>query len=158
MSKKLKYLIIHCTATKEGVEVTPADIIRWHTSPKPVGRGWSQVGYSKLILLDGTTHSFINEDDDEFVDNWEITNGVKGINSESRHICYVGGLDNNLNAKDTRTPEQKESMKFVVFTMIKKYPLIKIAGHNQFAKKDCPSFNVPEWLREINIPEINIYE
>ncbi|RHB24096.1 lysozyme, partial [Bacteroides stercoris] len=30
---KLKYLVIHCTATPEGREVSSADIRKWHTSP-----------------------------------------------------------------------------------------------------------------------------
>ncbi len=38
---KLKYLVIHCTATPEGREVSSADIRKWHTSPVAQGgRGW----------------------------------------------------------------------------------------------------------------------
>ena len=67
MVKKLKYLVIHCTATPEGMDVIPQQIINWHTKPKPFDRGWKQVGYSKLFLLDGTIYSFVDEDNDEFV-------------------------------------------------------------------------------------------
>jgi hypothetical protein len=50
--KKLTYLVIHCTATPEGRDVTKEDIIRWHTAPKSKGgRGWSIVGYSRMINL-----------------------------------------------------------------------------------------------------------
>lgn len=153
LANKLKYLIIHCSATQEGMPITPLMIKAWHTLPPPRGRGWDRVGYSKLFLLDGQIHSFVEENDDDIVDSWELTYGAKGINSISRHICYVGGVDRYLNPKDTRTPAQKESMKNYVFEMIKKYPHIKIAGHNDFAKKACPSFNVQSWLREIGIPE-----
>jgi len=156
--KQLQYLIIHCTATKENAIVRPVDIIQWHLSPKPQGRGWKRVGYSKLILLDGTIHSFINENQDDYVDYWEITNGVEGLNSVSRHICYVGGLDSSGKPKDTRTQEQIESMKLMVFATIKNHPFVKVAGHNQFANKACPSFDVPKWLRSINVPEVNIHE
>ena len=34
---KLKYLVIHCTATPEGREVSSADIRKWHTSPVAQG-------------------------------------------------------------------------------------------------------------------------
>ena len=50
---KLKYLVLHCTATPEGREVTADEIRRWHTSAPPVGRGWKQVGYTDMIHLDG---------------------------------------------------------------------------------------------------------
>jgi len=34
---KLKYLVIHCTATAESREVSSADIRRWHTAPVSEG-------------------------------------------------------------------------------------------------------------------------
>ena len=155
--KKLKFLVIHCTATQEGMPVTPTMIKAWHTLPQPRGRGWDRVGYSKLILLNGVVHSFVDENEDEFVDSWEITYGVSGINSVSRHICYVGGLDNKLNPKDTRTPLQTLSLTELVKIHIQKFPEIRVAGHYHFAAKACPCFNVEEWLRSIGIPEKNIY-
>lgn len=51
---KLKYLVIHCTATAESREVSSADIRRWHTaSVSEGGRGWKQVGYTDLFHLNG---------------------------------------------------------------------------------------------------------
>ena len=38
---RLKYLVIHCTATPEGREVSGAEIRAWHTNPvSKGGRGW----------------------------------------------------------------------------------------------------------------------
>ena len=58
MKKALQYLVIHCTATPEGREVSAADIRRWHTSPPSEGgRGWKQVlnpkpsGYKSYHLI-----------------------------------------------------------------------------------------------------------
>ena len=49
---KLKYLVIHCTATPEGREVSGAEIRAWHTNPvSKGGRGWKQVGYTDLFHL-----------------------------------------------------------------------------------------------------------
>ena len=31
------------------------------------------------------------------------------------------------------------------------YPEAKIVGHNEFSKKDCPSFDVQQWLSEITL-------
>ena len=78
---KLKYLVLHCTATPEGREVTGADIRRWHTSPvSNGGRGWKQPGYTDIIHLDGTVERIVDNNEDANVDPWEITNGAKGYN------------------------------------------------------------------------------
>lgn len=157
MGRKRRYLMIHCTATPEGREVYPEDIVRWHTSPKPLGRGWKQVGYSEMILLDGKIENLVPYDEDDEVDSWEITNGVAGYNSVSTHIVYVGGTDRTGKPKDTRTNAQKRTLETFVKNFIAKHPYIKVAGHYQFnSGKACPSFNVPKWLREIGVKEENI--
>ena len=153
----LKYLVIHCTATPEGREVTPEDIKKWHLSPPPQGRGWKQVGYSDMILLDGTIVNLVPYNDDDNVDKWEITNGAVGINAISRHVVYVGGCDRQMKPKDTRNPFQLETMKEYVWDTINKHPYIQVAGHNQFAKKACPSFDVPKWCTGMGIQPHNIY-
>lgn len=156
---KLQLLCIHCTATPEGRAVYPDDIRRWHLSPiSEGGRGWSKVGYSDMIMLNGMPINLVKYNDDDIVDPWEITNGAVGINKIARHVVYVGGIDKDGKPKDTRTPEQLETMKSYVRTFITKHPDAKICGHNQFAPKACPSFDVPKWLRSIGIPENNIYE
>ena len=159
MSKPLSYLIIHCTATPEGREVSADEIRRWHTSPKPKGRGWKQVGYSDIIHLDGTVENLVPYNDDDIVDSWEITNGASGINSISRHVVYAGGVsaDDVKKAKDTRTWLQELAMITYVKETIARHPNIKVAGHNQFAQKACPSFNVPIWLMAIGVSDKNIY-
>lgn len=157
MKKLLKYLIIHCTATPAGRNVTADDIRRWHLSPASKGgRGWKQVGYSNLFMLDGTNVVLVGDNGDNWVDADEITNGVKGINGESKHIVYGGGTDQQGHPDDTRTPQQRAAMAEFVRHFIVLHPDILIGGHNQFANKACPSFDVPTWLREIGVPEKNI--
>jgi N-acetylmuramoyl-L-alanine amidase len=155
---KVKYLVIHCTATPEGRAVTSETIRHWHTDPPPAGRGWKQVGYTDIIHLDGNVERFAKNNDDGNVDPWEITNGAVGINAVSRHIVYIGGVaKNGKTAKDTRTAAQLDAMAYFVKDFLKKYPWVKVAGHNQFAAKACPSFNVPRWLVSIGVNPINIY-
>jgi N-acetylmuramoyl-L-alanine amidase len=161
MSKPLTYLVIHCTATPEGREVTAEEIRRWHTSPPPKGRGWKQVGYSDLIHLDGIIENLVPYNNDDIVDVWEITNGASGVNSVSRHVVYAGGVsaDDVKKARDTRTWLQELAMITYVKETIARHPNIKVAGHNQFnSGKACPSFDVPSWCRKIGIPEKNIYK
>jgi hypothetical protein len=156
--KKTKFLVIHCSATPEGREVTEADIRRWHLSPKPQGRGWKQVGYTDLFHLDGSVTRLADNNDDGYVDSWEITNGAVGINSVSRHIVYAGGIDSvTKKPKDTRTDEQKRSLEVYVKEFIYNNPDILVAGHYHFSNKACPSFDVENWLEYIGIPEENIF-
>ena len=156
MAKKLKYLVIHCTATPAGREVSADDIRRWHTSPvSQGGRGWKQVGYTDLFHLDGSVERLVKNNEDMRVDPWEVTNGAAGYNSVSRHIVYAGGVDaNDVNkAVDTRTLAQKEAMKRYVLDFHRRFPGVRIVGHNQLAAKACPSFDVPEWLESIGIKQ-----
>lgn len=161
MKQPFKYLIIHCSATPEGRSVTAETVRNWHTKPKPVGRGWSRVGYSDLVLLDGSRHQFVKHNSDRWIDPAEITNGAAGINSISRHVCYVGGLTaDRSRAKDTLTDAQNAMLSSIIAECLAFAPDILIGGHNQFSQKDCPSFFVPDYLRKrclIKIPEKNIY-
>ena len=158
---RYKYLIIHCTATKEGFEVTPEMIKEWHMGKN--GRGWSRVGYSDLITLDGKLHNLhfadnANPFDDE-LENGEMTWGVRGINKESKHICYVGGLDSKNKAKNTLNESQAASLNIYVHHEILRHPDVLIAGHNQFSPKDCPSFFVPDLLGDcFDIPGKNLFK
>ncbi len=141
--KKLKYLIIHCTDTPAGRAVSRQDIEKWHL----IENGWAKVGYSDMIHLDGSIENLIPYNDDNIVDQWEISNGAYGFNSISRHVVYVGGQNN----QDTRTFEQIEALERYVKQTIEQHPEIKVIGHNQVptTTKTCPSFNVPNWLMGI---------
>ena len=152
MSYELKYLVIHCTATREGREVKSSEIRHWHTDPvSKGGRGWRQVGYTDMIHLDGTVERLVKNNEDARVDSWEITNGAKGYNSVSRHVVYVGGCDKRLKPKDTRTAAQKAALRAYVLDFHRRFPKVKIIGHCELAAKACPSFDVKKWLKEIGI-------
>lgn len=153
MANKLQYLVIHCTATPEGREVTSDDIRRWHTDPvSKGGRGWKQVGYTDMVHLGGVIERLVDNNEDTIVDSWEITNGAVGYNAISRHIVYVGGVaKDGKTAKDTRTDNQKLALENYVKNFHERFPDVKIIGHNQVAAKACPSFDVQEWLKEIGI-------
>jgi hypothetical protein len=150
---QLKYLVIHCTATPEGREVTSDDIRRWHTSPvSKGGRGWSQVGYTDLIHLDGKVERLVKNNEDAYVDGFEVTNGATGYNSNSRHIVYAGGVEKDgKTPKDTRTAGQSAALANYVKDFHRRFPAVRIIGHNEIAKKACPSFNVQTWLKQIGI-------
>ena len=152
----MQYLVIHCTATPEGREVSAAEIRRWHTAPvSQGGRGWKQVGYTDMVHLDGRIERLADNNEDANVDPWEVTNGAAGYNSVSRHIVYVGGCDNHLAPKDTRTEAQRGALKRYVEDFHARFPQVKIVGHHELNPgKACPSFDVPTWLRSIGIRQV----
>ena len=68
-------------------------------------------------------------------------------NKGSIGICYIGGVESERGsngkwiAKDTRTPEQKESLLLLLKTLKKMHKNATIHGHNEFAAKSCPCFD-----------------
>lgn len=150
---KLRYLVIHCTATPEGREVTSDEIRHWHTAPvSEGGRGWRQVGYTDMVHLDGTVERLVDNNEDGNVDPWEITNGVAGCNGISRHVVYVGGVaTDGRTPKDTRTPGQMIALEAYVRDFHDRFPDVRIVGHNELSAKACPSFDVRAWLDGIGI-------
>ena len=150
---QLKRLVIHCTATPEGREVTAADIRHWHCDPvSKGGHGWKQVGYTDLIHLDGRIERLVKNNEDLIVDPWEVTNGASGYNATSRHIVYAGGCDKQMRPKDTRTAAQRTALEAYVKDFHRRFPTVQIVGHNQLnPSKACPSFDVKKWLNEIGV-------
>lgn len=134
--REINKIIIHCSATKEGdTSVNAALIDQWHKS-----RGWKGIGYHFVILIDGTIEL------GRMVD--QVGAHVKNMNQSSIGICYIGGVENKKDTKgkwipkDTRTPQQRESMLELLKLLKKIFPKATIHGHNEFSSKACPSFDV----------------
>lgn len=142
-------LIIHCSATPEGLNFTAADIDRWHRQ-----RGFREIGYHYIIRLDGTIETGrAIEKTGAHCKNW---------NARSIGICYIGGLDRNGHPADTRTPTQKRAMKELIDRLRLQFPSVQtVIGHRDTSPdlngngqadpqefiKSCPCFSVREWLR-----------
>ena len=161
---KLKYLIIHESQTPYDMDVTGDHIKSWHTDPKPKGRGWSKVGYSDLFKRNGHIEQLNEYNEDEWITSDEITNGAKGFNGTSRHICLAGGMDKNGDVIfgdffDLYTDAQFVSLQDYIKRFLGIHPDCEVLGHYQVnSHKDCPGFDVPEYLRLICISEENIFE
>lgn len=136
--RKINQIILHCTATREGRDYSVDTIRDWHVA----GRGWSDIGYHYLVQLDGT----INEGRPLKRSGAH----TKGRNRNSIGIAYVGGVEAQRDsrgkwpAKDTRTPEQKIALDHFIKKLMLEYPEATLHGHNEFAAKACPSFDVQE--------------
>lgn len=129
-------IIVHCTATPEGRNISVEDITRWH-----IDRGFTTIGYHYVVLLDGTIERGRPEE--------QVGAHCKSHNSRSIGVAYVGGCDKAMRPKDTRTPRQRASLRHLLKELKAKYPTASIHGHNEFANKACPSFDVQKWIKEI---------
>lgn len=134
--RNIDKIIIHCSATPEGRKVTVDEIRQWHLQ-----RGWKDIGYHYIIYLDGTIHKGRPES--------VIGAHCSGYNKNSIGICYIGGCDKNMQPKDTRTVGQKRALLEILRRLKRDYPNATLHGHNEFAKKACPSFNVKEEYKNL---------
>ena len=130
--RKIEKIIIHCSATPEGKDYTVDQIRDWHVR----GNGWSDIGYHFVIDRYGVVHKGRPVE--------KIGAHTKGQNARSIGICLIGGMDaENKRPKDTRTPAQRVALVNLVKELKATYGMnVTVHGHNEFAAKACPSFNV----------------
>lgn len=128
-TRKIKEIIVHCSATPEGKDYSVDTIRKWHLQ-----RGFADIGYHYIIYRDGSIHTGRNE--------YVIGAHCKGHNSNSIGVCYIGGVAaDGKTPKDTRTSEQRQSLLKLLKELKVKYPKASIHGHRDFSSKACPSFD-----------------
>ncbi len=150
--RKITLLAVHCTATLAGRPFNVDAIRAMH-----LARGWSDIGYHKLIGIAGET--------------WdgrpESLPGAhaKGFNAASLAVCYVGGIGANGRPTDTRTDAQTAALAAVLKEWRQRFPDAKIRGHRDLSPdlnrdgritsnewlKDCPCFDVRDWCHTVGI-------
>lgn len=126
--RRIDKIIVHCTATPEGREVSVKEIDRWHRE-----RGFKCIGYHYVIGLDGKVS--------EGRPIEEIGAHCTGQNSHSVGVCYVGGIDRFGLPADTRTLQQCVAMRELLASLKERFPKAMIYGHRDFARKACPCFD-----------------
>ena len=90
--------------------------------------GGLTLGYHYVIKLDGEVQFARPEN--------KIGAHVKGKNRSSIGVCYIGGMDKNMeNWLDTRTDAQKASLIELIKDLQKKYPGSIVYGHRDFTSK-----------------------
>jgi N-acetylmuramoyl-L-alanine amidase len=140
--RKIDEIIIHASATKKGwwegkgVEAIRDEFRRWHKA-----KNWSDIGYHFVIGTDGAVAK-----------GREVSvmgAHVKGKNRSSIGICLVGGFGGKKDGvfSDNFTPEQDAALLGLIDNLRAGYPTIdRVSGHNEYANKACPCFNVSKWL------------
>lgn len=133
--REINKIIIHCSATKPSQDIGAFQIDEWHKK-----QGWSGIGYHFVIRRSGE----IEKGRDISVTGAHC----KGQNKNSIGICLVGGIDENGKSQNNFTPAQFAALRELVQKLRADFPQASIHGHNEFAPKDCPCFNVREFFAD----------
>lgn len=143
--RPLTGIIVHCTATRptwmEGKSTSAkvAEVRRWHMKD----RGWSDIGYHFLIDRDGTVAKGRPVE--------QVGAHTKDNNTGTVGISLFGGWDSASTDKflENYTLGQEEALIRLIAGLRQKYGNLTLAGHNNFAPKACPGFNVGQWFNSI---------
>ena len=152
-NRKINKIIIHCSASKEGVDIGVKEIDVLHKK-----RGFKEIGYHYVVRINGVIE--IGRDISK------VGAHTTGYNTGSIGICYIGGLDKTgKKIKDTRTLEQRNSLYQLVKKLMEMYPIKEVKGHRDYSPdtnsdgviskyewiKGCPCFEVSEFMEQYNL-------
>lgn len=140
----IEEIVVHCSATSPNwmgnatFADQVAEVRRWHMED----RGWKDIGYHWLISRDGQLMPGRAET--------TIGAGVEGHNQGVIHICLIGGGGSAETDAFSRnfTPSQEVTLRQQLQAIGMRTRIRRISGHNEWAAKACPGFNVPKWLKE----------
>lgn len=145
--RHINEIVVHCSATRPewmaggSIEEKRHEIKLWHMSRNPPFR---REGY----------HHFIDRDGSECAGRPDSMVGahVRGRNANTLSVCLIGGRGSSATdaPSDNFTLAQLEALEAHIHRKMKEYPTIHIiSGHNQYANKACPGFNVPRWWNSV---------
>ena len=130
--RNIKYIAVHCTASSQHATIKEL-LLEFKR------KGWSKPGYHHIVDVNGKVFNTLSED--------EVSNGVKGFNSNLINVAYIGGIDANGKPVDNRTEEQKKSLLLLLKALKKKYPNAIIQGHRDFSPDTNQNGIVDPWER-----------
>lgn len=140
--RPISEIIVHCTATRPAWMLASktsekvAEVRRWHVED----RGWKDIGYHFLIDRDGTVAEGRPLD--------QVGAHTQGHNTGTVGISLFGGHGSAATDKFSAhyTPEQDKALRALIENISAAYKITKVSGHNEYAAKACPGFNVPTWF------------
>lgn len=146
--RKIDSIIVHCLATKAGIDYTAADIDSWHRRC-----GFNGIGYHYIVRLDGS----LEKGRDVSLEG----DHCRGWNERSIGVCYIGGLDEDCEPADTRTDAQKRMLYQIITDLQREYDILQVLGHRDTSEdlngngeiepyefvNDCPCFDVREFMK-----------
>ena len=128
--RRITLIVIHCSAVKPDQQSSAAQIDSWHRQ-----RGFHLgIGYHYVIRRDGTLEMGRPE--------YMVGAHCKNHNQHSIGVCYEGGLDIRGDPADTRTPQQRETLRQLINELRERYPKAIVVGHHNLNPlKACPCFD-----------------
>jgi N-acetylmuramoyl-L-alanine amidase len=122
------------------MDIGLTEVDAWHRH-----RGFFGCGYQLIIRRDGIVENGRNIGD--------VGAHAKGYNHNSIGIALVGGVteDDVSISENNFTEIQFDVLSDVITTLQLSYGDIQILGHRDLpdVKKDCPAFDVKEWLHDV---------
>lgn len=139
----VREIIVHCTATRpdfmQGRTASDkvAEVRRWHLE-----RGFSGIGYHWLIDRDGTVA--------KGRPMTSVGAHVIGHNTGTIGVSLFGGFGSAATDRFAEhfTAAQDAALRRLIADIKAQTTIERITGHNQYAAKACPGFNVAHWLAE----------
>ena len=128
-------IIVHCSATNAYQDIGVEEIRDWHVN----GNLWSDIGYHYVIRRNGRIE-----------DGRPVGRSgahARGHNSGSIGICLVGGIGDNGKADANFSIEQYISLKQLITHLKSEHDIVKVIGHRDVSKKECPCFSVQGLMR-----------
>lgn len=142
--RHINEIIIHCSATRpswwarKSLASKVNEIRKWHVQD----RGWSDIGYHYIIDRNGMVAKGRKDE--------RVGAHVRGRNANTLGVCLLGGHGSASTDKfeDHFTLKQEQALRALLVQLQMKYPTIaQVSGHNQWAAKACPGFDVRQWHR-----------
>ena len=135
-------IVVHCTASRCNHRLVPDELEAEHRRRFSGG-----CGYHFYITREGIIFPMRRLD--------RVGAHVRGFNAHSIGIAYEGGLTPDGIAADTRTAEQRESLRFLIRQLLVVYPKSTACGHRDLSPdlngngiieprewiKQCPCFD-----------------
>ena len=118
--RKIDMIVIHCSATRADVPLSPRQLDEMHRQ-----RGFDGCGYHYYVRRDGEICTMRPVD--------RPGAHAKGYNQHSIGVCYEGGLDEQGRPADTRTELQKRSLRVLVRVLAMDFQTRRIVGHRDMS-------------------------
>ena len=151
----VKYIVVHCSATKPGQWVDAELINRMH---RAAPRSFHEIGYHHVICPTGKIEA------GRMIAFNTVAQGahVRGYNAQSVGICIAGGLRSDgtpFEGIENYSLDQIHSLRVLVATYTRMFPDARVCGHRDLSPdrdgdgivephewlKACPCFDAAAW-------------
>ena len=137
-TRRIRAIVIHCTATPPRLAVTHGMLHGWHSR-----RGFSDIGYHLVIARDGSHFK------GRSVNIQGAHARTNGWNRGTIAVSLVGGIGQHTNRPEANfTQAQMNTLRRALNMFKAQYgdDILVIGHHDTGAAKDCPCFDVIRWV------------